>query len=957
MSAHESGLSSEELLHLESLCDQFEDQWKAGQPTPIGTFLAGIPEVIRRALGRELLAIEIEYRLARGERPSPNDYQAIADLTTEDIRQVLHAASDKDRHERRLGQYLLVETVGKGAYGTVWRAHDTLLDRTVAVKLAHPGLIEDPERFFREARAAANLRHPCIVRILDMGEAGGSLYIVREYIEGQSLASVIRHQPLAPRRAAHIAAHLASALGHSHTQGCIHRDLKPQNVVLDANDLPHLMDFGLAKSSSNRAQATHSGEFLGTPAYMAPEQACGDSRLADPRTDVYGLGVLLYQMLTSELPFRGSVEMIVSQILTEDPLSPARLCRHVPDDLASVCLKCMEKDPGRRYADAASLEADLQRFLDGSPTLARPLSSVQTLLRWAQRHPTTTALLATSASLTLAIAAGGWWSAASLRASWEQERKMRDLADAARGVASAEAEQSRQVTAFLEEVFASSDPIGQILGGQTAVATNPTARELVLRAVDRIETDLAGQPRVQARLLDLLGNSLRSLGAFESAERLLTKAASTRQALAESQPTLDLRAEEATHAFYRGWLHQAQGRFQEARRNYEQALEVRRQLPEELAVAEVEFQLGWLHLESRQPKVATQHLNHALEIRRTHLPERHRLVQITRVALLQCRPGSASSLSAVALASEILGPDVAGRVVAQALQLQAARARKDFSAAVHLYTKLVHTIRPHLHPNHPVLALVLGDFASCLWEAGQYVDAQKAITEAIRIGRVLSPHHPHMLLALSFTANEYLFAGRFEEADKLYREALAFPNLKSPVRFEITQGLIWTSLIAGRTSEALGLAQENAKLAKTLGKEHQAWSSFCLARSTEANKQPEEASRLDNEAMQVASQVEVDRLQTQFLDRMAIIQSRLRNYATVEKLLRRALSLEEARRPRDHPRVADRLNALAANLLHQNRPDEAEDLLRRALTIRELRLPTNDPRIAQTKKLLEKVGR
>jgi WD40 repeat protein len=303
--------------------------------------------------------------------------------------------ADRPELPRRLGRFELLAVMGRGAFGTVYKARDPDLDRLVAVKVPHPG--EAPAiaaRFLREARSAAQLRHPGIVPIHEVGEDGGTPYLVSELVAGTTLADDLPARRRGPAEAARLVAALADALHYAHTRGVIHRDVKPTNIMLDAAGEPHLLDFGLARRDAGEATMTTEGQVLGTPAYMSPEQARGEGHRVDGRADIYSLGVLLYQLLTGEPPFRGSTRMLLRQVLEEEPRPPRRLNDRVPRDLETVCLKCLEKEPARRYASAQDLADDLRRFVAGRPVVARPVGRLAKLARWGRRNPALAAALA-----------------------------------------------------------------------------------------------------------------------------------------------------------------------------------------------------------------------------------------------------------------------------------------------------------------------------------------------------------------------------------------------------------------------------------------------------------------------------------------------------------------------------------------------------------------------------------
>jgi eukaryotic-like serine/threonine-protein kinase len=301
----------------------------------------------------------------------------------------------REKELESIGRFDIIELLGSGHFGDVWLAHDRTLERRVAIKLPRKEELDrqDVELFLREAQAAAQLQHPNIVRVHEVGKVRDGLYIVSEYIVGVNLSDFLAEHRLPADRVARLCATLAEALEHAHENGVVHRDLKPGNVLLDAAGQPHLTDFGLAKRDSGEISITADGRILGTPAYMSPEQARGDAHSADRRSDVYSLGVMLYEMLTGQRPFQGKSKlMLIQQVLIEDPAPPRRLKRDVPRDLETICLKAIEKDPSRRYQTAREMARDLERFLNGHPILARPAGRLERGWRWLRRNPLPTAI-------------------------------------------------------------------------------------------------------------------------------------------------------------------------------------------------------------------------------------------------------------------------------------------------------------------------------------------------------------------------------------------------------------------------------------------------------------------------------------------------------------------------------------------------------------------------------------
>jgi len=335
---------------------------------------------------------------------------------------------------KQFGDFEILEKIAQGGMGAVYRARDCKLNRIVALKMILSGRLasEDAVRRFRtEAEAAARLDHPGIVPVYEVGERDGQQYMVMAYIEGGSLAGRLKDGPLPARDGAELARRLADAVAYAHDKGIIHRDLKPGNVLLSADfgprhansgsstasgkslspslGTPKIADFGLAKLAQNDSELTRTGEIIGTPAYMPPEQAAGRVAEVGPASDIYSLGAILYCMLTGRPPFQASSPLdTLLQVLEQEPVAPRLLNRGVPRDLETICLKCLHKEPHKRYHSAAELSQDLQCFLDGRPILARSAGVTERSVKWIRRNPWAAALMVALTAGVIASSTGAF---------------------------------------------------------------------------------------------------------------------------------------------------------------------------------------------------------------------------------------------------------------------------------------------------------------------------------------------------------------------------------------------------------------------------------------------------------------------------------------------------------------------------------------------------------------------
>ncbi|MHB1556515.1 MAG: serine/threonine-protein kinase, partial [Isosphaeraceae bacterium] len=439
---------------IDAICRRYEAERRVDGSSSIENYLGELPEAGRQALRQELEALERELRAAAepptdpdgspvgaagdAHGPPVSSQPTVAIASSRDAAtEVLSGLPDRAGPDapgpvqvRDFGDYEILRELARGGMGIVFLARQVSLNRPVALKMILAGQLADEadvRRFYSEAEAAANLDHPGIVPIHEVGQHQGQHYFSMGFVDGPSLAQRLADGPIPPREAAELMARVAGAIAYAHGRGLIHRDIKPGNILLDRDGSPRITDFGLVKKVEGDSALTASGQIMGTPSYMPPEQASGTRGAIGPPADVYAIGATLYALATGRPPFLAATPMdTILQVIGEEPVPPRRLNTGIPRDLETICLKCLEKDPARRYATAEALMDELRRFLDGKPILARPVSPPERAWRWARRNRLAAALLTVVALLT---ATG----AATITALWLRAEKARQNAVSAEG--------------------------------------------------------------------------------------------------------------------------------------------------------------------------------------------------------------------------------------------------------------------------------------------------------------------------------------------------------------------------------------------------------------------------------------------------------------------------------------------------------------------------------------------
>ncbi len=738
------------------------------------------------------------------------------------------SAADADDVPAQLGRFQIRRELGRGSFGRVFLAFDPRLGREVALKVPRGDVLASPElreRFQREARAAAGLDHPGIVPVYEAGAIDQLAYIASAYCPGPTLAAWLKQQTEAvpSQFAAELLASLADAVQHAHARGVLHRDLKPSNILLqrkseirnpkseireDSNfkfhisDLePKVTDFGLAKrlEGTECGSQTGSEAILGTPNYMAPEQASGQSKTVGPAADVYALGAILYELLTGRPPFQGEMVLdTLEQVRSREPVPPSRLRPRLPRDLQTICLKCLTKQPARRYASAAALADDLRRFLNGEPIRARPVSAGERWWRWCRRNPWVAGLTAALVAALiggLVTALGLWQQADEQRrqadeqrlraeAQWRRAEEQREQADQGRRQAEAQRRRSEleaAKTGWLHAVLAGQDDDPLALAGRSFVARTAgehlTVRAILERGRARVKK-LEGQWEIQATVLDALGDAYRTLGMYPEAETLLRDAFQLRrERLGAADPVV------AASLYSLGTLYHDWGAFDAARPRYEQALAIyrRQPAPDPMQVCLSVFALAWLCVDMEDFATAERLLQ---EVRQLPLSPDDRAVALARAdlalaglaadqeqytrALFLTLPAMRELLRRERDAPLMEAMDLFEKGALEVAILGRYQAAKD------TLRKCRDCCRRTLPPHHFYEVFILNFLAQAQEKLGEDDAAEKCYREALEIARKrVGPEAPRTVVFLTSLARLLQHCHRRPEADQLFDEFVA----------------------------------------------------------------------------------------------------------------------------------------------------------------------------------------
>jgi tetratricopeptide (TPR) repeat protein len=794
---------------INGVCNWFERAWQAGQRPEIEEYLGGMPEPARSALLGELIALDVAYRQQAGEAPRAAEYQVrfpsmslhVASLFGDQTPVWPELAPETVADLPVVPGYEILDVLGRGGMGIVYKARHCRLQRLVALKMILAGGHAGPQdlaRFRTEAEAVARLQHPHIVQIYEVGEQHGLPYCALEFVDGGSLARKLAGTPLPAQQAAQVVATLAEAMHAGHERGIVHRDLKPDNVLLTASGAPKVTDFGLAKKLDGSAGRTASGVIVGTPSYMAPEQARGRVNEVGPAADIYALGAILYEALTGRPPFKAATPMdTVLQVINNEPVPPRRFQPAVPPELETICLKCLRKEPAHRYATAAAVADDVNRFLNGEPIQARPSTAWERTIKWAKRKPAWAALIGVSALALLALFGVVLGFTLKLQAALIATQEQRDLAERREQEADrqrAEAEQAR-ATAQVVSDFLQFDLLRQANSYEQAdrqFTPDPDVkvRTLLDRAAAGIDERFRDQPVVAAAIHLSVGDAYEGVGDYALAIPHLTAARDLRMAhLGPDHPeTLTAQNNLAT-AFLTA------GRTAEAIQVFEQVRAKLIQVPGRADLAAgIQCNLARAYSNAGRTGDAIQLFEQVRDENTQKLGPDH--------------PSTLTTLHALATAYED-----AGRTTEAIRLLEQVRDRQT----------------QELGPNHPHTLNTLHSLAGAYKAGGRAADSLRLFEQVHeQRAKQLGPNHPHTLATRHCVAVGYYNAGRKTEAIPLLEQVrdqeIEKLGADHPETLHTVQTLAAAYMLAGRpakTAEAIKLL-ENVRDQQTqkLGADH-----------------------------------------------------------------------------------------------------------------------------------------
>jgi serine/threonine protein kinase/tetratricopeptide (TPR) repeat protein len=936
--------------------------------------------------------------LAAGQTPAEAAAAAPPELRTELervlgcaqlLRRVLPQRGTSDPAEpvaalppTHLGRFRILRELGRGSFGIVFLAHDPRLGRDVAFKVPRPGALVTPElreRFVREAHAAASLDHPNLVPVYEAGEVGPICYIASAYCPGVTLAAWLRErtEPVPVRLAGQLVATLAAAVGYAHRHGVVHRDLKPSNVLLhrpprsgdptpgstlpdvapagsgppdaELDVVPKVTDFGLAKlipgvpaTIDPGDEPTHSGVILGTPAYMAPEQASGRSRAVGPAADIYAMGIILYQLLVGRPPFQGETTLdTLEQVRSHEPVPPRRWRPKLPRDLETICLKCLQKEPGKRYASAAVLADDLRRFLAGTPIQAGPVPVWERAVKWARRRRATAALIGVTVLALVSGVTGALWHAE--RELWyvqrerEQERERANQERALRREADDKGEQAKAVLEFFQHhVLAAARPQGR----QGGLGKEATIRAAVEAAEPKVADAFRNRPLVEAAIRHTLGATYWYLGDSKGAIKQYERAlALRREQLGPDHPHTLASVNNLAAAL------QGAGRLDKALPLSEQTLAKSK---EKVGADHPHTLTGMNNLAMAYQEVGR--LDKALPLFEQALAKfkkkvgpdhRDTLSAMNNLALAYRAGGQFDKAlplfgQALAKRKEMLGPDHPDTLNSMNNLATAYQDVRQLDKALPLFEQALAKRKEMLGPDHPDTLRSMDSVGLAYQGAGQFDKALPLFEQALaKRKEKVGPDHPDTLTGMNNLAAAYRAAGQLDKALPLFKQALAEQKKKlGPDHPDTLRSMNNLALVyqgAGQLDKALPLLEQTlVKVKEKLGPSHPHTLATManLAAGCLAAHQPDKALLLLHDFLAAQRQrlgpdhPNLARILAWFGHELL----KYGHYTEAERVLRECLAIRQAKLPDDWS-TFNTQSLLGDSLLGQQRYGEAEPLL------------------------------
>lgn len=833
--SREKSISLNILERVDGLCLKFEDSWKTGSPPSLAAYVAqALDSRERKLLLKELLALELHFRKERDEVLSVEKLYAQFPDDKDLIEGVISEQRNLDTSSETLASlliskiaingYEILEEIGRGGMGVVYKAKHLQLNRIVALKMILAGVHAQSaqiQRFLSEAEAVATLQHPNIVQVFEVGHSNSIPFMALEFVSGGSLSSKLNANEMTVQHSAHLIEQLAHAMNAAHQAGIVHRDLKPDNVLLTEESVAKITDFGLAKKVEDPNGLTQTGAIMGTPSYMAPEQAEGEGKRVGPAADVYALGGILYHCLTGKPPFHANnVWDTIAKVRTEDPVPPKQHNAKIPKDLQTICLKCLEKDPSKRYSSAEALAEDLRRYRNNEPISARPVGTAERLVKWIKRRPAQASLIAVSLTALLTLIVGGMWFNGQLREQVIRTKQKADDERLARQDADTALSYARKGNEILGSVFKGLDPNTNY---ENVADLRNALRDNLEKAVQELEGSAIGDPLEVSKMQNILGYSLLGLGDAKAAETVLEKALATHKHLLgiDHPDTLTVMNNLASAYQANGSLAKALPLFEETLNlskaklgadnpdtlttmsNLASAYQADGKVTKAVTLFEETLQLRKKKLGPNHAETLNSMNNLATAYRDNGqldkaLPLYAETFELTKAKFGHDHPNTLSSLNNLALGYKAAG---------------------ELDRALPLLEMTLEMRTKRLGADHPNTLSSMGNLGQAYQDVGKMKKALPLLEETLRLMRAkLGPDHPNTLISMNSLALGYQAIADLEKARSLLEDSMKLMMVKlgkdHPTTLTAMNNLAWVYRDANNFAKAVPLLEETLKLRK-----------------------------------------------------------------------------------------------------------------------------------------------